>query len=269
MTSRASETALCKTVQFCYCGYAYDKDTGLYYLQSRYYDPEIGRFISADAFVSTGQGILGNNMFAYCGNNPINCVDRNGESVEALDEWLKGMSWLPATDGPIPASDIVFILGALVFLVFVPSSSGNHTTNDSNVTSIPIYTPPPTYYEPPPSTTYGRAMLQAETFAIRREQAKAQTNAAVTPGINKSQYYAAELVSGQVVPLIPLSYSTAKLHALAGGNILCVNHAAAYALVKNIPSARWDGRHGSAESGYLNHYHLSSAHDNHIWYLGE
>lgn len=54
-----------------YRGYVYDHETGLYYLQSRYYNPEIGRFINADGYVSTGQGLLGNNMFAYCGNNPV------------------------------------------------------------------------------------------------------------------------------------------------------------------------------------------------------
>ena len=36
-----------------YRGYVYDTETGLYYLQSRYYDPEIGRFLNADAFAST------------------------------------------------------------------------------------------------------------------------------------------------------------------------------------------------------------------------
>jgi len=61
-----------------YRGYVYDAETGLYYLQSRYYDPEMGRFISADAFVSTGQGLLGNNMFAYCHNNPVNYCDPTG-----------------------------------------------------------------------------------------------------------------------------------------------------------------------------------------------
>ncbi|MBR3473684.1 MAG: hypothetical protein IKH34_01300 [Oscillospiraceae bacterium] len=47
-------------------------------MQSRYYDPEIGRFINADAFASTGQGILGANMFAYCGNEPVIMSDDNG-----------------------------------------------------------------------------------------------------------------------------------------------------------------------------------------------
>ena len=54
----------------------------MYYLQSRYYDPVIGRFINADTYVSTGQGILGNNMFAYCNNNPINNVDPSGHCLE-------------------------------------------------------------------------------------------------------------------------------------------------------------------------------------------
>ena len=59
-------------------GYVYDEETGLYYLQSRYCNPAIGRFINADTFASTGQGLLGNNMFAYCNNNPIYFVDPFG-----------------------------------------------------------------------------------------------------------------------------------------------------------------------------------------------
>ena len=68
-----------------YRGYVYDRETELYYLQSRYYDPVIGRFINLDAYVSTGQGILGNNMFTYCGNNPVNRMDPTGEK---FIDWL-------------------------------------------------------------------------------------------------------------------------------------------------------------------------------------
>ena len=56
----------------------YDTETGFYYLESRYYDPKLSRFINADILVSTGQGLLGNNMFAYCLNNPGNYVDPSG-----------------------------------------------------------------------------------------------------------------------------------------------------------------------------------------------
>ena len=64
-----------------YRGYVYDTETTLYYLQSRYYDPELGRFINADVFTSTGQGLLGNNMFAYCNNNPVLSIDTRGKSA--------------------------------------------------------------------------------------------------------------------------------------------------------------------------------------------
>ena len=64
---------------FRYRGYYYDTETGLYYLTTRYYDPEVCRFISADVYMSTGQGVLGGNMWAYCLNNPVAMVDSNGE----------------------------------------------------------------------------------------------------------------------------------------------------------------------------------------------
>ncbi len=62
---------------FRYRGYYYDKETGLYYLQSRYYDPEMGRFLCGDEnFFS---GILGTNIYGYCHNNIINGIDSDGE----------------------------------------------------------------------------------------------------------------------------------------------------------------------------------------------
>ena len=64
---------------FRYRGYVYDTETRLYYLQSRYYDPEVGRFLNADIYVSTGQGVLGHNMYAYCGNNPVVRADDEGD----------------------------------------------------------------------------------------------------------------------------------------------------------------------------------------------
>ena len=63
---------------FRYRGYVYDEETGWYYLQSRYYNPELGRFISADVYLSTGQGVIGHNSYAYCGNNPIVRQDPSG-----------------------------------------------------------------------------------------------------------------------------------------------------------------------------------------------
>ena len=62
-----------------YRGYYYDQETGFYYLQSRYYDPEVGRFINADGIIQVGQDLTGNNMFVYCGNNPVDRADPSGQ----------------------------------------------------------------------------------------------------------------------------------------------------------------------------------------------
>ena len=64
-----------------YRGYYYDQETGYYYLQSRYYDPEIGRFLNADAAwtLELQQGsIVQYNLFTYCQNSPISSYDVNG-----------------------------------------------------------------------------------------------------------------------------------------------------------------------------------------------
>ena len=83
---------------FWYRGYVYDEEMELYYLQTRYYDAEVGRFISADMYMSTGQGALGHNMYAYCGSNPISNIDPNGA-------WTLGISL---------SANLTFILGVSV-----------------------------------------------------------------------------------------------------------------------------------------------------------
>ena len=75
---------------FRYRGYYYDTESGFYYLQSRYYDPEICRFINADSHAATGQGFIGHNMFAYCGNDPINREDTQGEFWNIIGGALVG-----------------------------------------------------------------------------------------------------------------------------------------------------------------------------------
>ena len=69
-----------------YRGYYYDSETGFYYVSSRYYDPEIGRWINADNQIAgIGGEVLGYNLFAYCTNNPINMSDPSGN----WPKWLK------------------------------------------------------------------------------------------------------------------------------------------------------------------------------------
>ena len=67
---------------FRYRGYYYDTETKLYYLNSRYYDPETGRFINADnidILEEDQYNILEHNLYTYCLNNPVNMFDPDGE----------------------------------------------------------------------------------------------------------------------------------------------------------------------------------------------
>ena len=93
-----------------YRGYYFDTDTEFYYLNSRYYDPEIRRFINADIYISTGDGFIGCNMYAYCLNNPVMYADYTGESATyALQSWITTMWWLTVVDGFLPVGDIVYV----------------------------------------------------------------------------------------------------------------------------------------------------------------
>ena len=74
-----------------YRGYYYDTDTGFYYLQSRYYDLVVKRFINADGYVNANGDFIGFNMFVYCVNNPINGIDPSG----TCPQWLKdSVKWV-------------------------------------------------------------------------------------------------------------------------------------------------------------------------------
>ena len=77
----AQQIAVATANPLRYRGYYYDVETGYYYLQSRYYDPSICRFINADIPEITGitkDIVTGTNLFVYCNNDPENNVDYNG-----------------------------------------------------------------------------------------------------------------------------------------------------------------------------------------------
>ena len=67
-------------------GYRYDTETGLYYLQSRYYNADWGRFINADDVIAETGRLISSNMFTYCMNNPVNMADPDGN----IAWWIVG-----------------------------------------------------------------------------------------------------------------------------------------------------------------------------------
>ena len=88
----SSTGALANLNPFRYRGYYYDDETGFYYVSSRYYDPEVGRWINADNVIAgVGGDLKGYNLFAYCFNNPVNMDDQAGN----WPKWIKNtVKWV-------------------------------------------------------------------------------------------------------------------------------------------------------------------------------
>ena len=98
-------------------------ETNFYYLQSRYYDPAIGRFINADGQINPG--LLGKNLFAYCENNPVNNVDYYGTSIRgALKEFGENC---------LKAAAVVAGIGIVAFAIAETIASGG-----AGAVAIPI-----------------------------------------------------------------------------------------------------------------------------------
>ena len=95
--------------------------------------------------MSTGQGLVGNNMFAYCINNPVNFIDVCGYNAEALS-WWAGAGWtLCFVDGPIPIGEVVYGAGVVVLGV-VTWFAAEDESAESNIAaskSRPKYDPDP------------------------------------------------------------------------------------------------------------------------------
>ena len=138
-----------------YRGYYYDNETGFYYLQSRYYDPANRRFINADRHMSTGQGFVGTNMFAYCDNSPVFLVDHDGDEAETVEWWAATMWWLCAVDGPIPVGDIIYGIGLgvcggiLVYEAVTAPTVRDIPTPDAAIEQARPETPEVTSQNPP------------------------------------------------------------------------------------------------------------------------
>lgn len=110
-----------------YWGYVYDQETGLYYLQSRYYDPEIGRWINVDSQLNTSLGMLGYNMFAYCLNNPSNMADFGGNKPGDLFDTMNEA-----------ARDAAIYLGSLSFENCWEYMTVIHSVTKLKVTCTPV-----------------------------------------------------------------------------------------------------------------------------------
>ncbi len=112
-----------------YRGYFYDQETGLYYLNSRYYNPVTKRFLNADdpEIIDNDDNLLENNLFAYCLNNPINRTDESG--YWSLPNWAKITIGAVATTAAVVLTVATGGAAAPVLIGVVASTVACATTN--------------------------------------------------------------------------------------------------------------------------------------------
>ena len=138
-----------------YRGYYYDRETRLYYLQSRYYDFANYRFINADGQFT--DGFIGSNLFAYCENNPIRYSDPTGllaaEAAITLTNWWNPIGWITAA---VVVVEVVAIVAISYGIAKNVSLANRNTGGNSADTSSPENYGGSTPASPQPPKNNGR-----------------------------------------------------------------------------------------------------------------
>lgn len=222
-----------------YRGYAFAPAVGIcHYLGSRFYSPMLCRFMNADIYIDTAQGVVGTNMFAYCNNNPIRFVDPEGTYSDVLDREKNN-------SGEVVS---IFTIFMLLITAIVLTFNPNATVSSPNI-SISV------------------SKVSAKDKAIAEIKNKVKNN-------NKSTYWKATLKktdSGDLYVELggEISYSAAVERAKNGKSVFTTYSNDAYKIAKNagigIPLYH---SANSCEHGQYPHYHLHNhSNDAHIWYI--
>ncbi|MDE5963953.1 MAG: RHS repeat-associated core domain-containing protein, partial [Eubacterium sp.] len=218
-----------------YRGYYFDAETGFYYLQSRYYNPTVGRFLNADIYCDTGTSLLGTNMFAYCENNPTNSVDSNG--------YMAAEAAGAVATGKIIVDIVLFALGIWFVYTFVKIIC---------------------------DALNGLATIEIPSTA---EMADENLRSEVQKGKKEGIYYwKAYRIGGFVVLGDTLTKEEALKRVSKGKDVFTVSGQSAYWLAYEagggiVPdSSEWD--YGKKNVfGYYEHYHTADRNGAHIFFI--
>jgi RHS repeat-associated protein len=174
-----------------YRGYKYDSETGLYYLNSRYYNPELGRFINADAAGGKVGELLSHNVFAYCLNNPVNMSDPDGNQAK----WVK---WVVAA--------AIVVAVAVITVVAIASLQPELLAADapliaslSKVTAVVKNVAPKAQQTAQKITSGSQVTENVVREAIKDAPLKTQQGSVSLPAI---QRYVDRLINAEIPPAI-------------------------------------------------------------------
>ena len=263
--SYENETAL-KLNHITYRGYYKDNESGFYYLQSRYYDSETGRFINADDVKILGikdTSIYKDNLYCYCNNNVVNCTDPNGKSpiiIYYAYEFIKACVILVGT------------VIAYCSIKKIMNSFKEYCKLVGNGMSGIAYT---VVHGGKRAFSWGKSKIKKAIKAVKAFTEVAKAEAKIRSRVkrtSKTRYWSATLKKGYVDIGRPLSYSQAVKEVSRRHNVFTVTKAEAKAVAKAAgnnkkPTKAEIDKGKNGIIGYYWHYHTYNRNGAHVWYL--
>ena len=263
--SYKNETAL-KLNHITYRGYYKDNESGFYYLQSRYYDSETGRFINADDVKILGikdTSIYKDNLYCYCNNNVVNCTDPNGKSpiiIYYAYEFIKACVILVGT------------VIAYCSIKKIMNSFKEYCKLVGNGMSGIAYT---VVHGGKRAFSWGKSKIKKAIKAVKAFTEVAKAEAKIRSRVkrtSKTRYWSATLKKGYVDIGRPLSYSQAVKEVSRRHNVFTVTKAEAKAVAKAAgdnkkPTKAEIDKGKNGIIGYYWHYHTYNRNGAHVWYL--
>jgi RHS repeat-associated protein len=203
-----------------YRGYRYDTETGLYYLQSRYYNPEWGRFINADdssIVTSSPEALTDKNLFNYCDNNPIVRKDVSGYFWDTV-------------------FDVVSLVGSITDVVANPTNPIAWVSLTADVVSLAI-----------PGVTGGGKLV--------KYSAKMLDNGGDVIKSAKAVYKAADKASDikKATGSYEIAYKSGKTYVGKGGYKRAITSAKRYSKSDGVISIAWK-KAPSNRQAFINEY---------------
>ncbi len=251
-----------------YRGYYLDFETNYYYLQSRYYDSNICRFINADSAIYLNKdSLIGINLFSYCKNDPINMMDINGkEAVLSIYAIAK-----------IIITVIAFIGISLIAASIINNSTYNEAINGVSslhssyrLNTSAIITILKEFIKS--SYTYAKSRVSSKSKAIAKSLSIAIADAKVKTAVKrekKSTYWNVYKRDGYIILGNKISRTTAINKLRSGLLVFSSSKYNARNIAMNASGGKTPygpERHG--DSGYFYHYHLYKHKTNaHSFYL--
>ena len=259
-----TEEGIAEVNPFRYRSYYYDDETGMYYLQSRYYDPAVGRFINADTpeIGLIASNTLGHNIFSYCVNNPCNLKDSNGHIAVVDDLFILILIGLFAS--------LALILGWMTIPEIKESWSNYCTSLGNGLADIGNAV----IDGGKAAWRYSRTQVKLATTAVKEFTVIAKADAKIRTVVrrdSKQRYWTATLKSDHVDLGRPISYGIAVKEVSRGNNVFTVTRAEAKAVAKAAYSHKKPMKyenHGQGMLGYYPHYHVYNHNKSgHVFFL--